>query len=396
MVKQWSVQTRYLVLIILLLLLAVLIYFARALISPLVVAALLAYVLEPGVSLLVRQTRLSRRASVVFTYLSFLILLISVPAILAPVMLAQIDDIRMELANIETTLNELLTRANLLGIPLLPNMEEGEIQDFFSILYEPERIFGILLAATENLAWILIIFVTTFYFLLDGDRLRDWTFNLFPAPYDDDVRRLHDQIRNIWQAYLRGQLLLMFIIGLLTWFMGVAVGLRGALLIGIVAGALDVIPSLGPAVAMLIAAVVAFFEGSSYLPISRLWFSLLVVGLFIGIQAFENVWLRPRILSERLRLHPAVVFVAIVGALSLAGVVAALVIVPLISTVQILSRYLLRRVFGLEPWLEPEPESPTRAPESISKPIHQEASSFQADPTRNAVIEESKTPTKPA
>lgn len=350
MVKQWSIQTRYLVLVIMLLMLAALVYYARALIGPLVIAALLAYVLEPSVTLLVRQTRLSRRVSVVIVYVSFLILLAAVPATLAPVLLTQIDDIRVELASLEAGMNEMLSHANLLGIPLLPNVQEGEIQDFFSILYEPQRILGVLMAATENLAWILIIFVSTFYFLLDGDRLQTWVFNLLPSPYDVDIRHLHDQIQYIWQAYLRGQILLMLIIGLLTWFMGIAVGLRGALLLGIVAGALDVIPSLGPAVAMMIAAVVAFFEGSSYLPISRLWFTVLVVGLFLGIQAFENVWLRPRILSERLRLHPAVVFVAIVGALALAGVVAALVVVPVISSAQIISRYLLHRILDKDPW----------------------------------------------
>jgi predicted PurR-regulated permease PerM len=349
---RWSVQTRYLVLIILLLLLAALLYYARVLIGPLVIAALLAYVLEPSCTLLAQKTRLPRRWAVVVVYLLFLVLLAGIPATVAPVMLMQIDEIRAELALLETNLSEFLEHANLLGIPLLPASGSGEVQDFFSILYEPQRIFGVLIAATENLAWILIIFVTTFYFLLDGERLREWVYCQVPTEYQEDLRRLHTQIQEIWQAYLRGQLLLMLIIGLLTWIMGLAVGLRGALLIGIVAGVLDVIPSLGPVVAMLIAGVVAYLEGSTYLPLSRMWFTVLVVGLFMGIQAFENVWLRPRILSRSLRLHPAVVFVAIVGALSLAGVVAALVVVPLISTMQIVFRYLLRKVTGLDPWPE--------------------------------------------
>jgi predicted PurR-regulated permease PerM len=103
---------------------------------------------------------------------------------------------------------------------------------------------------------------------------------------------------------------------------------------------------------MIAAALVAFVLGSTILPLSPFWFTLLVVGLFIAIQAFENIWLRPRIFSHRLRLHPAVVVVAIVGALALAGVVAALVIVPLISSLEVLGRYVYRRILGVDPWYD--------------------------------------------
>jgi predicted PurR-regulated permease PerM len=295
------------------------------------------------------------------------VLLAGVPATVAPVMLSQIDEIRSELDSLEASLSELITHANLLGIPLLPTM--GEEQDFFTILYEPQRIFGVLLAATENLAWILIILVTTFYFMLDGERLRNWVYKQVPQDYQYDLRRLHRSLQEIWQAYLRGQLLLMFTIGLMTWIMGMAVGLRGSLLIGILAGALDVIPSLGPAVAMVIAGVVAYFEGSTFLPLSRVWFTVLVVGLFMGIQVVENVWLRPRIFSKSLRLHPAVVFVAIVGALALAGVVAALVVVPLISSVRVLARFLLRKVMGENPWAEEETQALHQAEVRPAAPV---------------------------
>jgi predicted PurR-regulated permease PerM len=350
MVNRWSIQTRYLVLIIILLLVAMLLYYARPLFSPLIVAALLAYVLDPAVGLLVRKIGMPRKAAVPLVYVIFMLVLAGIPAITAPVVLAQIDEIRIEINSLREGLDDLIAQARLWGLPLLPASTQGDTQDFFTLLYDPQRVFGVLLAATENIAWILITMVTTFYFLLDGARLQKWFINLAPDPYKVDLFRLQTQVKSIWQAYLRGQLLLMFTIGALTWLMAMAVGLRGALLIGLIAGALDVIPSLGPAVAMIIAAITAYVEGSTILPMSRLWFTLLVVGLFLGIQAFENVWLRPRVLSHSLRLHPAVVFVAIVGALALAGVVAALIVVPLISSGEVVGRYIFRRIWGLDPW----------------------------------------------
>jgi hypothetical protein len=142
----------------------------------------------------------------------------------------------------------------------------------------------------------------------------------------------------------------------LSWLVGSLVGLPDALLIGILAGALDVIPSLGPIIALVIATLVALFQGSYYLALSNIWFALLVFGLFFLIQIVENIWLRPRILSHSLRLHPALVFVAIIGALALAGVVAALVIVPVIKSSEVLGSYLIRRMLGLDPWTDWVPE----------------------------------------
>jgi predicted PurR-regulated permease PerM len=372
MENRWSIQTRYLVLVILLLLLGLLIHFVRPLFAPLIVAALLAYVLDPAVSFLTRKTGMPRRAAVPIVYVLLLLFLASLPAIATPVIIAQIDDIQAELVSLQDTLGDTLTRVNTWGIPLLPSAQEGEILDLFSLLFDPQRIFGVLLSATENVVWILITMVATFYLLMDGERLRDWSFTLAPDPYKEDLVRLHGSIKTIWSAYLRGQLLLMLIIGVLTWLMAMAVGLRGSLLIGILAGALDVIPSLGPVVAMVIAGVVAYLEGSTILPLSRFWFTLLVVGLFTGIQAFENVYLRPRILSQSLRLHPALVFVAIVGALYLAGVVMALIIVPLISSIEIVCRYLFRRILGLDPW-EDEPQ-----PADYRSPVMEDSESAAA------------------
>lgn len=351
MSQTWSIQTRYLALIIMLLLIAALVSYASALISPLVVAALLAYVLDPAVNFLMRVVRIKKKLAVILVYVSFLLLLASIPAILTPIIVTQFDNIQREFSDLQRSIENLLARAELLGIPLLPG-DPGvtNLSEMFAVLFNPERLFGVLLAATANLAWILIIMVTTFYFLLDGERLRIAMYRIVPDAYQDDVYRLHLKLKIIWQSYLRGQLLLMLIVGVLTWALTAAVGLPGALVIGLIAGVLDVIPSVGPLVAMIAAALVAFVLGSTILPLSPFWFTLLVIGLFIAIQAFENIWLRPRIFSHRLRLHPAVVVVAIVGALAMAGVVAALVIVPLISSLEIVGRYVYRRILGEDPW----------------------------------------------
>ncbi|HSO27706.1 MAG TPA: AI-2E family transporter, partial [Anaerolineales bacterium] len=303
---------------------------------------------QPGVSFFVTRMRWRRTTAVLVVYGLFLLLIIAAPALLTPMLLFQADALAVEFERLQRIFSEAA------ALPYLNFTLPANLEEMVARFLDPQEVFGVLGSASQNLAWGLIIFVTIYYFLLDWRRLAIFVINQAPPALQPDLLRLAGPIRAVWSAYLRGQLLLMLVIGFVTTLATAAIGLPGALLIGVLAGALDVIPSVGPAAAMLVGGAVALLEGSTYLPLSNPWFALLTLIVFGAIQTAENVWLRPRIFGQRLRLHPAVVFVAIIGALALAGVVAALVIVPTISTVEILGRYLYRRILGLPPWMPEE------------------------------------------
>jgi predicted PurR-regulated permease PerM len=215
---------------------------------------------------------------------------------------------------------------------------------------------------SSNLAWFLVILVATFFFLKDSAKLQNWLVELAPPEYHNDVRRYLQELNRIWSAYLRGQIIL---VSLITFFTSVgmaAVGLRGAVGFGILAGILDLIPSVGPLVAGIIAGLVALIFGSTYLDISNILFSLIVVAIFFFIQQVENIWWRPQIMGHHLRLHPGVVFVGVIGALTLSGVLSALVIIPFMASISVLWGYIKAKLRGEDPWAEetqpPEEEKP--------------------------------------
>jgi predicted PurR-regulated permease PerM len=232
----------------------------------------------------------------------------------------------------------------------------------------PDVILGIVQTASENLAWTLVILVSTYYLMQDWPKLREWLLNLAPDFCEDDIRRLYDEVSTIWQKYLLGQLRLMIIIGLVTGLGSAAIGLPGAAAFGVLAGLLDVILTVGPTIAMMIGALVAYFAGSTFLPITNGWFTLLVIALFGAIKLVEDVWLRPRIMGHTLKMHPAVVFVAIMGSLALAGVLVALIIIPVVASVGIVSRYIYCRIWEIDPWLETTEEETEQVREPIKRP----------------------------
>ena len=366
MSEPWNRTTRYLGLLFALGGLLWLLIAFRALLSPLLVAALLAYLLNPAVTLVKRFTRLRHRPAVSLVYMLFLILLVTILVTLVPVAVSQANRLSVELGRIEGSLEQAMAAPIVVaGYPVPLDDALVEINEVISQFLRPTQLFRVLRIATSNLVWILMILVSTYYLLCDWAKMREWLVDLAPEAIQPDVRRIHEEVKVVWHSYLRGQLALMLTVGIMTTVASAAVGLRGAVALGLLAGALDLIPSLGPAAALVVAASLAWFDGSVHIDISNGWFTLLVIVLFSGIQLAENTLLQPRIMGRVMQLNAGLVFVAVVGTLASAGALAALIIIPVLGSARIIGRYLHKRILGLPPWLDvrsgstliPDPEA---------------------------------------
>jgi predicted PurR-regulated permease PerM len=371
MSRSWSKTTRYFVLS---LSLAGMIWFliaARGLVGPLAIAALLAYVLNPAVAFVNRRTKLPRKWVVLLVYLISLAVLITLGIVFAPVIAQQLRNLAEELRLFQTLLEERsVSPLIILGFQIPLREVVTNFGNASANFISPDLVLGVIQSTSTNLAWILVILVTTFYLLQDWHIMREWLIALAPGEYQSDVRRLYHSVQQVWNNYLRGQLVLMLIVGFLTGFGLAIIGVPGAATLGILAGILDAILSVGPAIAMLIAAAVAWVAGSAFYTLSNAWIALLVVMLFGLIQAVENIWLRPRVIGQWVHLHPAIVFVAVMGSLALAGVLVTLIIIPVLSSAGVIGRYVYCKILDIDPWSEINEQLPVSNEQSamISEP----------------------------
>ena len=355
--KRWSTTTRYFVLILVLGGLIWLAVSARDLIGPLAISALLAYVLNPLVLRVSKQSRLSRPWAVLLVFMAFIAVLVIAGALIAPVLPAQLSNLAEQLETITVQVQTLLaTPITVFGVQIPLDVVLANWPAITQDAARPDLLITVVLSTSHNLVWVLVVVLTTYYLLLDWVQLRDWLIGLVPEPYAPDMRHLYVDIRHVWSRYFAGQLRLMFIVGLLTGAASAAMGLPGAFAFAVLAGLFDIFLSVGPLIVTVIAGIVAFVAGSNYLPLSNFWFMVLVVVVFNMSHLFENTWLRPRIMSERLHLHPAVVFVAVVASLALTGILTALIIVPLIGSAMVVGHYLYCKILDIEPWPEIDEE----------------------------------------
>ncbi len=349
MIKHWDLPFRYWLISVLTILFIGLLWWAREMIGPLVIGALLAFLLNPAIEFLSHHTRLSR--SWVATIVLFIGLggVIALSALLVPILIDEIQVLFVDFQDILAQMQVLLSQP-----VVVLNWEltfEYLIPDLTRLLSEsittiPENAFLILEATSKNLIWGLVVLATVYYLLRDWVRLRDWVFNAIPEGYRGDARQMYTEIKRIWQGYLRGNLALMVVTGVMFSLAWLAVGLPGALILGLIAGILTIIPDLGPAIAAVLATVVALFEGSSYLQMSNLWFAALVTGVYLLLINIKNIWIRPRIFARSVHMHDGIVFIAIMAAVVLQGILGALVIVPVLASAGVVGRYIYRQLLG--------------------------------------------------
>jgi predicted PurR-regulated permease PerM len=357
-------------------------YRFRQLLPPLVIAIVLAYVLNPLVAVIVRRTGLSRTLAVVLLYLVLIALLSLLPVLLVPSLMKQLRAVDLNLRQIGEDFEHFLAQpVFLFGYHL--EIEEawrqviGTLESFISPI--ATRTVGVLFDAVTSLAWLGFVLVASFYMLKDQPAILRYLQHLLPPRYRTDVRMLAAEINSIWNSFFRGQLILSLVVGFTVGILTAAVGLRNAVALGTLAGLLEVLPNIGPTVAAIPAILTALLQGSTYIPLPPFWFALLVTGLYVLIQQVENNYLVPRIIGRSLNLHPLVVIVAIVAGANLAGVLGALLAAPTLASFRVLVGYTYRKLLDEPPFPVSARQCGAGARTSCSRDTHGRGNSEGSD-----------------
>jgi predicted PurR-regulated permease PerM len=354
----WDIPFRYIVLTFLIILGLAGLWYVREVFQPLLTAAMLAYFLSPAVNFLVYRLRIRRKLAANIVYFVVLAALVALPFTLLPVLYGEIQsimtDFNLALDELQVVLIEPRRIGNVtvfLG-GLIPALR-GSLES--NIVPGPEQALRVLEFTSRNFLWLLVILVTGYYLMTEWERVRSWVIQWAPEEEQPNLNRLYHELRKVWQSYLGGQIRLILILAVLYSAAWAIIGLPGALVLGVLAGLLNLLPEVGPAGAAILATVVALLEGSNYLNVSHLWFGALTLGLYLLLNTFKTVWLQPRVLGHSVLLHEAVVFVAIITAIILQGILGVLIVVPLLASTLIIGRYIRRRLLGLPPFEDGEP-----------------------------------------
>jgi len=350
---QWSTTFRYVTGILCFSALLAFLFYAHDAVRNLVVAAFVAYLINPAVEYLSARTKMTRTAAVNIVYFSALILLVGVPATLTPIFYEEAQKVIQDLLALTNQLGDTLSKPVQIG-GLVFHLEAWgqsltQIQGAF-LTPLPEEALQLLETTSVGVLWFLIILVSVYLFLSEWHRMRESMFNFVLPPYRWEMEELYRRIRRVWMAYLRGQIVLMIIVGVVFTLVWLFMGIPGALVLGVLAGLFTLVPDVGPFIAVTFAAGVALLEGSNWGPLADLpnfWVSGIVVASYLVLINLKNFFLRPIIMGRSVHMNEGLIFIAIIVATILEGIIGALLVVPVLASIVVIAGYIQRKVLGL-------------------------------------------------
>ena len=205
---------------------------------------------------------------------------------------------------------------------------------------------------------VVVAFFLSLYMTKDAPSIRRYVESLFPTSYQSESMDVLRRMGYVWSSFFRGQLLLSLTVGFLTWGVLALLQMPGALILGILAGLLEVIPNIGPILAMIPSVIIALIYGSPVMDaagINNFGFALIIVAIYFVIQQLENNILVPRIIGSSVNLHPIVVIIGVAVGLNVAGILGALLAAPILASLRVLGGYVHAKLLDYQPFFGPDP-----------------------------------------
>jgi len=354
--------------------LAALVLRFHTIIVPVLMAFVVAYLLHPSASLIDRKTPLSWRMAVNLIYLVFIIIL-AVLLTLGGVGLVQqiqslINTVQSAITNLPAFIESLPGRIYHIGPFILDfsKIDWNSIGQQILSYVQPAlgrlgNLVGTLASsAASTFGWLAFILIVSYFFLLESGGLRSSIIKFEIPGYAKDVRRLSKELSRIWNAFLRGQIIIFFLTSIVYAIFLSILGVRYALVLALITGFANFIPYIGPAINWVVLGLVTYFQSSNLFGLSAFAYMALVIIIAVLIDQVFNNLINPRVMASALKVHPAFVLIAAIIAANLLGVLGVIIAAPLLATLKLISQYTMRKMLDKNPWPEVEETPPPASP----------------------------------
>lgn len=323
----------------------VLLYLMMPVIIPFVIAFVLAYLFNPLVKRLSKYIR--RWMAIIIVYAAITFGMVVLLWWLVPTLWHQMQAAWEYLPKILNWYNEVVRPWFITNSRIrLPELEAkglsetlvGYMQTHYNVSDAStlmSRAIALSMNFINNAGLIVLVPILTFYFLFNWDkRILMWKIAI-PAPYNQKVIRIAKECDRALMAFIKGQLLVMILLGIIYAVQLQLIGLELGLTIGMVAGIASFVPYLGFGLGFIAAIAASLFQfGLDWTYLS------LIVGAFLVGQAAEGYVLQPLLLGDKIGLSPLWVIFAVLAGASLLGFVGMLIALPVSAVLNVLFRHL--------------------------------------------------------
>lgn len=320
----------------------------RVILAPLFLAIVVIVILNPFVTWL-QEKGLPRLVGTTFAFVVFLAAVVLVAIAVLPSVVDQAQALIDEFPQLyDDTASDAANALESLGFENVTVWNYDEIVDYLNDPDNRDTLVSLALdrvgSVTSGIFEFVLVFlvgpVLAFYFLIDLPNVQKRLLGVVPENRRSEFAHVGNQLNVALGGFLRGQLLVAFIVGIMLSFGYWLIGLNFYLLIGLIGGLLNIVPFLGPWVGGALGVTIALTTGD----ITTAFWALVVA---VVVQQIDNNFVSPTVLRATVQLHPAVTLLVLILAGAIAGVWGVIIAVPLTASIRILLGHWWRtRVLG--------------------------------------------------
>lgn len=369
----WDAPTKLIVALTLLAIAAGLLIKFENIVPPLIVVIILAYLLNPVANFLSTRLHISWQIAVTLIYIVIILALLSLVTLGGVGVVQQIQSliglIQQSLENLQVLLKDISGRELAIGpfmidlrkldLTVLGNQLLGAAQP---LIGNTGNVVGTAASGAANfLGWTIFVLLESYFVLTGSDGLWKGILQVNIPGYEDDLRRMSQGLDHIWNAFLRGQILIMALAAIVYTIVLNLLGVNYALGLALLAGLARFVPYFGSFTIWSTLFLVTFFQEFKPFGLAPWSYALIVVGFAWLIDMIIDNFVAPNIMARALKVHPAAVLVAAIIGLGLLGILGVIIAAPMLATLQLIGRYFVRKLFDLDPWegMEEMPRQPS-------------------------------------
>jgi predicted PurR-regulated permease PerM len=320
----------------------VVLYLLRDFLGSLVLGAAIAFVVQPGVARL-EALGVPRVVAIALLFIVIILALAGLVLLVVPLVVNEVGTLQRQApalaAAAQDRISSLQGAVQVFGFKIdltgATQSISAHMREY--LLGQFGNAVGIGLTALTTVLQLLLTFIVGFLLALDAPAIRRVLRRLMPSDYRTDFDQIWRRVRKMLYAYIRGQLIIAALIGVLSGIACAVLGLPDAIALGLLAGITALIPYLGP----FVGAIPAILVGLAASP-----FKAIVIALaYLVISNIILNFVYPKIVGDAVRLPPILVIVAFIAGFSWAGILGMFVAVPLAATLRILFDHIYPRLY---------------------------------------------------
>ena len=305
-------------------------FFYSKVLYPFYIGAFIAYLLDPTIDYLEKKKISRNFASSLIIILFFGILLLFSVSII-PIIAQQTTEFLDKFPNLVNKVDVYISKLSVIFNNNMLNLDNiNLLKDFHNsvgIIFKNiiSKIFLSSVAIINILSLILITPIVSWYFLKDWDKIRTFIINNTPTQYKKNFRKNLKEIDSIVSSFIRGQFSISIILGVYYTIAFYIIGLDYSLFLGVFSGIFTLIPYFGIIVSLILSIYITVLQ------FMDVYYSFYILLVFFLALLLENYFLSPRIVGEKLGLHPLTILFAVFLFGSIFGVIGIFFAIPITS-----------------------------------------------------------------